>query len=487
MFFFRLVCTVRDIFRGLGSPRIAIGLFTIGLLLGCANGNGKSIEPIADDTRGIITAKQVVLVVVDALKASELGTYGYDRNTSPHLTALAREGILFEQFRAASCWTVPSFATLLTGMAPSAAHAGDIFDKGRYERGAPKLRKDIPTLAEYLGDDIASAALVTNPYLHPYRGLGRGFDTYDHENADHHHYRNAKKATDKAIGWLSRHKDAPFFYLLHLFDPHVPYRAPAPIERMFVGHEPGRLDIDSRDQFREIRSHALKLTDDEKGYLRDLYDAEVRFVDEQLGRLIDAMDDMGILETSYVVFTADHGEEHFEHGGFEHGHRFEDEVVRVPLVIRAPGGKWHAGQRVPWSAGHADIYPTIVEWFGKAIPRHLGGESLNPLITGESQAHRTVYMEHNLYGPYRFAWFDGRYKLITDRAGQSTWLYDLDTDPLEKHRLQEHAEIDAMKANLLQHRAQLARRVGPQTGAPETPPQVPADVQTALRSLGYID
>ncbi len=447
----------------------------------------QALVPIEDNKKEIIVAKQMVLVVVDALKASSLSAYEYSRNTSPNMVDLAKEGVLFEQFRSASCWTLPAFTTLTTGMAPSVSYTGNFFENGHKKRESQILRSDIPTLAESLGDDITAGALVTNPYLSSHRGLGRGYAVYDQENADFEGYRNAEEATDTAIDWIKDNQDKPFFYLLHYFDPHVPYRAPERIKKMFWENSSGRLDVKSQEQFRQVRTGKMKLTKEEIGHLRDLYDAEVRFVDEQLGRLVNAMKKMGLLDTSYIVVTADHGEEHFEHGGFEHGHRYEDETVRVPLIIRAPGGRWNANKRVPWSAGLIDLFPTILEWFGKPIPDHAQGKSLNPLITGKENAHREYFMEHKLYGAWQFAWFDGRYKLITDKDSKNLWVYDLKNDPNEKKKLTDHPKVAELKERLFNHRKQLEEKHVLNKNKDETVPVIPKEVEDALRSLGYIE
>ena len=159
----------------------------------------------------------------------------------------------------------------------------------------------------------------------------------------------------------------------------------------------------------------------------------------------------------------------------------------MPLVIRPPGGLWRAGHRVEHAASHIDLFPTILELFGISAPDHLGGRSVIPLITDEEAAHRPSYMEHNLYGPYHYAWYDGRYKLIMNERGTRGFLYDLETDPKEQTKLgQDHPKYQELRKQAHDYRQALKKASADKPMCPQ-PAQMPKDVEKALRSLGYVE
>ncbi len=438
------------------------------------------------------SAERVVLIVVDNLRADRLGAYGYrDHPVTPAMDRLAEQGILFENFHAASPWTAPSFGTMLTGVAPTVHRVGWRLHKsaktGRESMGVriTQLNPQIPTLCELIVD-VTCGAIVTNSFLHPAFGFDRGFTTYDHKNASLSRCRPADEVTRTAETWLKEHADQPFFLMVHYFDPHMSYNPPVKYVRQFAAGPRGRIKVPFANHS-DARTGKLNPTEREKAFIRGLYNGEVRFVDDQIDVLVNKMNQMGLLENSWLVVTADHGEEQFDHGSFDHGHRYEEEVTRLPLIIRPPGGKWRAGTRIPYSTRHADLVPTILEWLDKPKPAHLSGRSLMPLITGEETAHRVAYMEYNLYWKQRSSLFDGRYKLIRDVEGEKGFMYDLKEDPAEKKRLKAgHPRYGEMDRQLAALRKQLSE-IAKSTAATTPGVALPDEVVKSLRSLGYIE
>jgi arylsulfatase A-like enzyme len=431
----------------------------------------------------------MVLVVVDTLRADRLGCYGHDRETTPTIDRLAREGVLFERLHASSPWTAPSFGTLLTGMSPTVHRAG-ADPRFEAEAGAgdaeqvsvAALTDDLPTLGELL-EERRTHAIVTNTFLNPGGGYGRGFDGYDWEQDTPHSIRRADEAVAEAIDWLSGLGDEPFFLLLHLFDPHMNYDPPPAYEHAFAPGPVGRLSAPFT-QVEQARSGALDPTAEERAFIEGLYAGEVRFVDDQIGLLVAAMRRMGLLDATWLVVTSDHGEEHFDHGGFEHGHRYEEEVTRVPLVVRAPGGAWRAGTRVAASVAYVDLLPTILDLLDEQAPPHLEGESLVAWMTGRRDEHRPAFMEFNLYGEQRVAVFDGRWKLVMYVDRDEGRLYDLEEDPLETTRLgPDHPRFSALREILARHRLAL-REAAEATSIRHQ--ELTPDMVEALKMLGYI-
>ena len=144
---------------------------------------------------------------------------------------------------------------------------------------------------------------------------------------------------------------------------------------------------------------------------------------------------MGLMDDTWLIITSDHGEEHFDHGSFEHGHRYEEEVVRVPFIVRAPGGKWKAGTRIKDSVSHVDILPTILDLYSVPSLPHFEGSSMLPLVDGKKRPDRTSYMEFNLFKGQQCALFDGRYKIVWDFRRNRAFMYDLKEDPEEMSNL----------------------------------------------------
>ena len=449
-------------------------LWLLGLLAACAGSPPEAPSPV----------HRAVLVVIDALPADVLGAYGSSAGLTPSLDAFASQAVVFDRFHSASPWTLPSFASILSGVSPWAHQAGEKLQRGEQRRDAFGIRSihpALPLLPELLGD-VPTAMVVTNAFLDPVYGMERGFDHYDQVPAGFGGYRRAAEAVDEALAWMEQ-QEGSFFLLLHLFDPHMPYDPPASFRQRADGLPPGRIDFNYA-QFKQLRDGDLQPTEEEKRYIRAMYEGEVAYTDHELGRLMARMQGMGLLEDTWLAVTADHGEEHYQHGGFEHGHRYEEEVTHVPLLIHLPAARW-AGSRVAPSTRHIDLLPTVLDWFQVDPPGHLEGASLSPLLGAQGADDRLAYMENNLVVAESVALYDGRYKLVRRVDGSDAFLYDLLQDPHERDKLREGAEFQRMMSLLDAYRSRLdISRRGLPSGATEA--LVPPEVRQALRSLGYL-
>ncbi len=434
-------------------------------------------------------ASRMVIVVIDAMRADGLGCYGYDKPTSPTIDRLASQGVVFERMHSASPWTAPSFGTIFTGVSPQVHGAG-----GFLAKGSPKgetlfgvtvggIRKDLPTLPQLLPDDLETGAIINNSFVSKELGFARGMDQFDHKIARLMNYRTADEVTDLALAWLGANRDKSFMYMVHYFDPHIQYGPPKKYLPMFAPDKPRRIGYPFVDHD-PARVGTLKPNDREKAFIRGLYDGEVRFTDDELTRLVEAMEKMGLMDNTWLVITSDHGEEHFDHGSFEHGHRYEEEVVRVPFIVRAPGGKWKAGTRVPTAVSHVDILPTVLDLFGANSPDHLEGSSVLPIIEDDQTADRPAYMEYNLFNGQQCAYFDGRYKIVLDLRRKRAFMYDLKEDPGEKNQLhKEHPHYEKLMGKLMAKREELAAAA---KGKVVNKGQLSAEAAEALKGLGYI-
>jgi arylsulfatase A-like enzyme len=430
-------------------------------------------------------SKGVVLVVIDAMRADGLGCYGYGKSTSPAIDALARESVVFDSFHAESPWTAPSMGTVFTGVPPSIHRCGRAPRRIGEKQQVIALDDSLPTVASLLPDGVKTAAIVNNNFLDPTLGFSKGFDNYDYKMVTKEASRRAAETTDAAIAWLEQNRGAPFFLYIHYFDPHMPYDPPEPYQSQFVPAErPADIELPFTNLIR-ARTSGYTIDSPEAVYIRGLYDGEVRYTDDQLARLFAKMRELGLFDDTWVFLTADHGEEHFDHGGFEHGHRYEEEVLRVPLVVRAPGGKWRAGARIPFNASHLDLAPTLLELFGVAPPPHFEGRSLTPLMSGQEAAHREAGAEYNLFFDNSFAYTDGTYKLVIDLDRHYAFMYDLAEDPKERRRVRnDHADFsrifDRATALHIKWREKAKRSIAKTANLSE-------EARGALEALGYFE
>ena len=433
--------------------------------------------------------EKVLVVLVDALRADKLGCYGFDAPTSPAIDAMARESILFENVHAASPWTAPSFGTLFTGVSPTVHGAGKMLGKhsksGKSVHGVTVggIRKDLPTLAELMPQKMKTGAHINNSFVCKELGYARGFDDFDFKIARLTNYRTADEVTDSAIKWLDNNKQSPFFYFVHYFDPHIQYAPPKKYLPMFAPDKPRRIAYPFIDHA-SARDGSLNPNEAEKAFIRGLYHGEVRFVDDEFSRLMAYMNKQGLMDDTWIILISDHGEELFEHGSFDHGHRYEEEVTRIPWIIRAPGGKWKAGTKVSQNVSHVDIFATILDFAGVDLPSHSEGRSVMPLIEGAESAHRESFMEFNLFRGQQNAFFDGRYKLIYDVRREKSFLYDLKDDPLEQNKLGNSHEMFQTLSNQLEKKRHAVKKAS--AGKSQNSAVLSDESRDALKSLGYI-
>ncbi|MBP7148035.1 MAG: sulfatase [Acidobacteria bacterium] len=332
--------------------------------------------------------RNVVLVLVDALRADHLSCYGYPRPTSPHIDALAERGVLFEQAIAQKPKTSPSVASILTGTYP-------------YRHGILGSRSRLPdasvTLAERLSAaGLRTAAVVANPNLFREFGFDQGFATYvevgTRERGD-----DAAAVNREVFAWLDRNGGAPFFLFVHYIDPHLPYAAPPPFRDRFRG-EPltaglagRRVPLGDGRPGTIAREHAAGGPVD-LGLYVDRYDGEVAFADAEVGRLLARLRARGDEERTLFLLGSDHGESLVDHEVYlDHGQVAYDAAVRVPLVVSWPE-KLPVG-RVGRVAELVDIAPTVLELFGLAAGGLDGASLVAALLGTGARARDTAFVE----------------------------------------------------------------------------------------------
>lgn len=426
--------------------------------------------------------RHVILISVDTLRPDRLGAYGHPRPTSPTLDRVAREGAIFTTAVATSPWTVPSHASLLTGLYPQ---------RHRMRNYKQRLDPSIPTLAERLADaGLETLGIVSSDLLAGKYDLARGFQHFQHVSEwsspaeGPRRLRNpGAEVTDLALSWLADRGDQPFFLFLHYYDPHSDYNPSPDHRRRFASRYAGPID-GSTGQLLLVRRGELELSEADAGHLIDLYDAEIRELDEELERLFEYLDESGLSSSTLVVVTSDHGEEFMEHGSVLHGRTYFDEVIAVPLLVRGPGVT--AGVRIAPPVSLVDVAPTLLRAIDAHIPEELEGVDLSAYWNPHEQpvARPYVFADSDWMNekPDSFQMVrDDRYKLIVERATGTTLLYDLELDPAETgDRSAEQPErVKSLLAKLRAFEAD-----DPAEGGERT---ITASELERLRALGYAE
>ncbi len=372
----------------------------------------------------------VLLIVVDTLRADHLGCYGAKRETSPAIDALAAGSIRYERAYTVAPWTMPSVATILTGLYPA---------QHRVTRPRRRLPEQTATLATVFAEaGYRTAAVVSNRMIGAMRGFDHGFDRFDEDEARGHGYLSTPGVTKKAAALLDTLAagDRPFFLFVHYFDPHYNYIAHP--EYGFAPPRAGRLD--GEQDISIVRRMMDTLTGKERRFLLDLYDGEIRFTDDGVGRLLRSLDRSTARDNTLVIFTSDHGEEFLEHGWIGHTRSLYEELMRVPLIIREPGGAPARVVRKPVSL--VSLPGTVLHLAGVGEERLDTRISLLPPWNDGAAApilldvdFQSVNPRRGAFSPKKKGLIEGEYKLIRDEKEGKRELYDLSTDPLERSDL----------------------------------------------------
>ncbi|MBW2274620.1 MAG: sulfatase [Deltaproteobacteria bacterium] len=421
------------------------------------------------------SGRPIVLIVVDTLRADHLGSYGYPRPTSPAFDRWARGGALFERALATSSWTLPSFASIYTGLYPRQHGAGDRLDQEEW--GVTGLDPELPVLAEILSEaGYVTGALANNPFLHEKFGVARGFADYRWHLGTNEVIRRADKTVDLALEWVDARAGAPFFLLVHFFDPHMDYDPPVGHRGRFTGSYRGKLPFPVTDAAK-IKLGWIPLDDADRAYVTGSYDEEVAFTDEQLGRLLQGLEERGLMGEALVILTSDHGEELFERGSFEHGHSKYQELLHVPLVIWGEDVK---PGRIDTPVSIVDLFPSVLEAAGLPVPEGGVGISLLPAATGRGRPpERPILADGTLHGRRKHALIRWPWKAVAVPAQEETLLFNLEEDPGEQRNLADR-HPERLRAMLAEFEA-----ISPPRSREGPAAEIDAGVREQLEALGY--
>jgi arylsulfatase A-like enzyme len=366
----------------------------------------------------------IVLIVIDTLRADRLGCYGSPVATSPGIDRLAARSTRFENAYTTAPWTLPAFASLLTSTYP-------------WEHGAVNdylaPRPELPAIAEVLrGAGYETAGFVSHIYTSRTYGFDRGFDRFEDFGIgegyvfDQGREPRAERVVGEAIRWLgSREKSGPYFLLVHLFDPHWDYAAPEPFRARFDDAYGGSADGSYRTIARYLSPDSIPDPRD-LAHIRALYDGEIAYTDAWVDTLLCALERERSGERTAIFLTADHGEEFRDHESMGHSFTFFDEVLRVPLLYRSPDGSG-AGEAVTVPVSLLDLLPSIAKLAGLDPPAGARGRPLGDALRAEPRLLEAGTIREGRYGK---AVLSGSRKLIWDRGGFR--LFDRSRDPEEK-------------------------------------------------------
>jgi arylsulfatase A-like enzyme len=399
----------------------------------------------------------VVLIGVDTLRRDHVGCYGYERPTTANIDRLAAGGVLFEDAVSQSPWTLPSFCTIHTSLYPTQHGAGG-FERSQGTFGNRMSGTVMPLAMVLLKNGYATGAIINAPALAPDFGVDKGFEFYD--TSPRWDPRVADGTTEDALKWIDSHSEGPFFMFVHYFDPHLPYSPPEPYDKMYDSDYSGPISSSfDRETFNKVIPEIVEKggarAEAEWDHVRALYDGEITFTDKAVGALLEGLEERGLKENTLVVFVSDHGEEFYEHGGFEHGHTMYDELIKVPLMFSLPG-EISPGKRISRQVRMMDVMPTILDYLGICSLSHMEGASLRPLISGEGEPedrtdvllpHKFAYSEAMLYGSEKKCITAFPWKVVYDLVSAETMVFDLGEDPAE---LSDLAESEPPEADLLQ-------------------------------------
>jgi arylsulfatase A-like enzyme/Tfp pilus assembly protein PilF len=404
---------------------------------------GRKAEPV-----------NVLLISMDTLRPDHLGCYGYEGIETPNVDRLAEEGMLFEDALTSTPLTLPSHASVLTGLYP--------ISHGIRDNGTFILRDQFTTLAEVLAaEGYATGAFVGSFVLDSRYGLDQGFETYDdvleydqRASAFSHPERTGDKVTASARDWLKEVSE-PFLAFVHYYDPHTQYEPPPPYDTLYAGRP---------------------------------YDGEIAFTDHEVGRVLDFIKERGLSERTLVVVISDHGEGLNEHDEVAHGILMYETTMKVAFIIRPPethrlAGEISVPRRIAQVVELIDVMPTVLDFLDVDMDFEVDGRSLLPLMTGTGLPPKVCYLE-TLYPYFAYRWSPLRgvrfneWKFILAPEPE---LYDLKDDPRELKNV-----YDSVPERAAQLRENLLALAGREGAAPAADVKLSPEEVRKLQALGYV-
>ncbi|MBS3105479.1 sulfatase [Candidatus Woesearchaeota archaeon] len=419
--------------------------------------------PVLKSDESVRGSPNILLIVLDTVRADHLTTYGYDLNTTPNLNELAKKSVVFENAVVPSTWSLPSHTSLFTGRY--------LFNHGTSKKNQ-FVGEEETLLPEILKDEgFITSGITANTYIKSRYGIAQGMMSYD-ERVDFFEYENqytkfdirsifialfsdiierstsfgdrtAKEINGKIFKWLDKNKDQTFYLFVNYVDLHHPYYFPEEFMYKFTDKD---YDYDLVDNAVEVTAERRYeyVPDEIVDYTTNLYDGGLAYLDYNLGKLFERLGELGLMNNTIVIITADHGEEFYEHGGFLHASTMFEELLHVPLIIYYPE---FSPKRVEERVSLVDIFPTVLDFLDIEYAKdEIDGISLLPLLRGNGNFKRDNFVISEDYGRPEIgeatlrALYDGDWKVIVVNLSDPDYklnssLFNLKNDPNESKNL----------------------------------------------------
>jgi arylsulfatase A-like enzyme len=405
------------------------------------------------------SGNNIILISLDTLRADHLGCYGYTRETSPAIDALAEDSALFLNTYSSSPWTLPSHVSLLTSL-------NGLKHMVHYED--EKMDSSLVTLADLMRQEgLYCSAFTGGGFVNAAFGFSKGFDSYGQSSQGIHQKDGAEWICGSVLNWIDDHKDRNFFLFIHTYQPHNPFSSPPPFNTMFLEEDDEWNEIDLLNHIGGKKGIFKNLDERERENIISLYDGEIRYTDEKLIEpLMRRLKEIGLYDRSTIILTSDHGEEFYDHRGWEHGHTLYDELLKVPLIIKLPGSKF-AKKRIPSIVRLIDVMPTILDELGiDGSGLNLDGKSLMPVLREKEVADRTfiAYKADNIldsHVPQKISMNEENIKLILNKKFAAEQLDFFSSPPPEllPVELYDLSESAGEKNNIVDEKSQIASRL----------------------------
>jgi arylsulfatase A-like enzyme len=437
---------------------------------------GAPVEPVAAGADADLRRPNILLYVMDTLRADHLGVYGYSRPVSPRIDAFAADATVFDDAVAQSSWTRASMASIFTSLWPL-QHATN--------RRGDVLAPEAMTLAELLREaGYETVAFAKNQNVFPTFGFSQGFDNFNAIWAKG----KSHKINERVEKWLKTYNgDRPFFLYLHAVDPHVPYEPPEGFKYQFADKANDDLTL-SRPPGPKIWKE-LETVQRERilDHLLDLYDGEIAYNDSTFGKLLEILREGSVYEETVIILLSDHGEEFQDHGNWQHGRNLFVENLHVPLLIRFPDRG--QGVRVKQRVQHIDLLPTLLDYLGLGVPEFLEGSSFLSWVTNPQapvdEVARPAYSFLHLDGLPNVSVIEGEWKLVQNISrGKIAWtnLFDRSEDPGEtRNRALDKPILASYLATLI------AKRRSEESRLTASEAVLDERMEEALKALGYVN
>jgi len=450
----------KKLFRLLAAGVLAVAAFLLyrEIETGFLSGRTRRIRSILTAPEALETRNlNVLLITLDTTRADHLGCYGYPRIRTPHIDGLAGEGFLFKNAAAQVPLTLPSHVSILTGTYP--------FHHAVRDNGGFYLDPAAVTLADVLRrEGWATSAFIGAFVLDSRWGTNKGFDHY-YDNFDFGRYktvsldsvqRKGGEVVQAFLDWLAANGRKKFFSWIHLYDPHSPYEPPEPYKSQYAGG-PERL-----------------------------YDGEIAYVDDLIGRVIEELKTKGLYENTVIVIAGDHGESLGEHQESYHGFFVYDATTSVPLIIRVPAARVR-GKTIEPQVENVDIMPSLLELLGLPVPKAVQGRSFLSLMAGRGGWSEKPAYSETYYPRYHYGWSElkslrtPRYRYILAPRPE---LYDLGRDPGETADIYDREP--AVGKRLERDLRALAEKMSIKGLEDKAPRQLDGEAREKLMALGYV-